>query len=249
MKSIAVIGYHHTGKTSIVVALLKALSAKGLRVATIKDIHSDKYRADTSGKNSALHIAAGSTQTFARGLYDSAMIYPKALSLLEILPLVNADFLIIEGMKDAAVPKIVCAANTAELDELLDDSAIAIAGVISDELKQYQGLDAFNAERDIESLCDLVLKKSFRTLPMADPECCSRCGSSCYQMAMDVVQGRRNRQECVMDSEQNLVLEVGGREISIVPFVQDILRDSILAVLKNLRDTDLSQEIRIQIKP
>ncbi len=249
MRAIAVVGYHHTGKTSMVVALVKALSVRGLKVATIKDIHSEKYRADTEGKNTALHIAAGSVQTFARGLYDSAMIYPRPLSLQEILPHIEADFLVVEGMKDAALPKIVCAANTAELDELIDDSTIALGGVISDELKQYAGLEIFNAQRDSERICQLVLDKSFRILPMALPECCSRCGSSCFQMAQDIVQGRRTRDECVLDSNPSITLEVAGQEVSIVPFVQDILQDTILAVLKNLKDTDISQEIKIHIRP
>ncbi|MCB5271743.1 MAG: molybdopterin-guanine dinucleotide biosynthesis protein B [Candidatus Cloacimonetes bacterium] len=249
MKAIAVIGYHHTGKTSMVVALVKALSARGLRVATIKDIHSEKYRADTEGKNTALHIAAGSVQTFARGLYDSAMIYPRPLSLQEILPHIEADFLIVEGMKDSALPKIVCAANTAELDELVDDSTIAIGGLISEDLKHYDGLDIFNAQRNAERICQLVLDKSFRILPMALPECCSRCGSSCYQMAQDIVQGRRSRDECVMDASQSITLEVAGQQVSIVPFVQDILQDTIMAVLGNLKDTDISKEIKIHIRP
>ncbi|MCD8479719.1 MAG: molybdopterin-guanine dinucleotide biosynthesis protein B [Candidatus Cloacimonetes bacterium] len=245
MKALGVIGFHHSGKTTLVVSLVKALTARGLRVATIKDIHNEQYRVDTQGKNTALHIAAGSVQTFARGLHDSAMIYPHPLSLKEIMPHLKADILIIEGMKDAAVPKIVCAKNSGDIDELLDDSVIAISGVISDELKQYQGLDAWSAEREIDELCQIVLSKSFKMLPQADPECCSRCGSTCYQMACDIVQGRRERSECVMDSGNGLILEAGGREIAIVPFVQDILRDTILGVLKNLRDTDISKEIRI----
>jgi len=249
MKALAVIGYHHTGKTSVVTALVESLTAKGLRVATIKDIHSEKYRADTQGKNSALHIAAGSVQTFARGLFDSAMIYPKPLSLEEILPKMDADFLIVEGMKDAALPKIVCAAQIAELDELIDDSTIACAGVISDAVRSHSKLRIYNAQRDIEELSSLVLDKVFEVLPMADPECCSRCGSTCKQMAMDIVQGRRRRDECVMDSQHSITLEVGGRQIAIVPFVQDILKDTILAVLKNLKDTDISKDIRIHIRP
>lgn len=249
MKAIAVVGYHRTGKTTMVVALVKALTARGLRVATIKDIHSEKYRVDTEGKNTALHIDAGSVQTFARGLYDSAMIYPRPLSLQEILPHIEADFLVVEGMKDAALPKVVCAANTAELDELLDDSAIAIGGLISEEMKHYRGLDIYNAERDSERICQLVMDKSFPILPMALPECCSRCGSTCVQMAQDIVQGRRTRDECVMDSSPSITLEVAGQEVSIVPFVQDILQDTILAVLKNLKDTDISKEIKIQIRP
>jgi molybdopterin-guanine dinucleotide biosynthesis adapter protein len=248
VKALGVIGYHHSGKTTLVVALVKALTARGLRVATIKDIHNEQYRVDTEGKNTALHIAAGSVQTFARGLHDSAMIYPTPLALNRILPHIDADFLIIEGMKDAAVPKIVCATNPQDLDELSDDTAIAISGVISDELSTYQALDVFSAERDIEKLVELLLAKCFKLLPMADPECCGRCGSTCYQMACDIVQGRRKRDECVLDSGNGLSLEVDGREVSIVPFVQDVLRDTILGVLKNLRDTDISKEIRIRFR-
>ncbi len=249
MKALGIIGYHHTGKTSIVVALVKALTARGFRVATIKDIHSEKFRADIEGKNSALHIAAGSVQTFARGIYDSAMIYPKPLSLNEILPHIDADYLIIEGMKEAAVPKIVCAASATELDELIDDTCMGIAGVISDDLQEYRGLKAFHHSRDIDALCTLIVDKGFKILPMAEPDCCSRCGSDCYHMAGDIVQGRRNRKDCVLDSQAGISLEVGGRPITIVPFVQDILKDTILAVLKNLKDTDISKEIKIQIKP
>ncbi|HQB97633.1 MAG TPA: molybdopterin-guanine dinucleotide biosynthesis protein MobB, partial [Candidatus Cloacimonadota bacterium] len=109
MKAIAVIGYHHTGKTTTVVNIVRRLSELGYRVATIKDIHSEKFRADTPGKNSALHIEAGSNQTVARGLYDTSLIFPRTLALNEIVPHLSADFLVIESMKDAPVPKIVCA--------------------------------------------------------------------------------------------------------------------------------------------
>lgn len=248
MNALGVVGYHHSGKTSIVTALIKALSERSLRLASIKDIHSEKYRADTPGKNSALHIEAGSLQTFARGLQDTALIFPTQLALGEMIPHLTADFLIIEGMKDAAVPKIVCAASTSELDELLDDSTIAIGGLISEQLQSYQGIRIFNFQRDIDDLVSQVLTKTFPILPMSDPECCSRCGSNCVQMAKDIVQGRRKREDCILDSQKRIVLEVAGKEISIVPFVQDILRDSILAILKNLKDTDTERDIHIHIK-
>ncbi len=36
----------------------------------------------------------------------------------------QADYLIIEGLQNAPVPKIVCAENTVQLDELIDDTCI-----------------------------------------------------------------------------------------------------------------------------
>ena len=68
MKAIGVVGYHHTGKTTLATLLISALSGKGFEVASIKDIHSEKYRADKEGSNSWKHAQAGANQVFARGL-------------------------------------------------------------------------------------------------------------------------------------------------------------------------------------
>ncbi len=247
MKAIAVIGYHHTGKTTTVVALVKALSAKGYKVATIKDIHSEKFRADTAGKNSALHVDAGSIQSIARGLHDSAVIYPRQLTLQEMLSRIEADFLIIEGMKDAPVPKIVCAADPNELKELVDDSSIAISGIIADSDYQDSSLPIFSSIRDADKLCSYVIERSFEVLPAADPECCSRCGSNCYDMCCEIVQGRKSRTDCVLDGHKRISLKVAGKELLIVPFVQDILKDTIMAVISNLRDVEAGKDIEIRI--
>lgn len=249
MKAISVIGYHHSGKTTTVVALVRALTARGYTVATIKDIHSDKYRADTPGKNSALHVEAGSIQTVARGQFDTALIYPRTLSLSEILTHIQADFLVIEGMKDAAVPKIVCAKEVSELDELVDDACIGISGIVISEGYSHPSIPVFKLPEATEQLCDAVLQKSFVILPNADPQCCTRCGASCLQMARDIVQGRRSRSDCVLDGKSSISLTVDGKEVQIVPFVQDILKDSILAITKNLRDIPDNKEIEIRIKP
>ena len=55
MKAIGVVGYHHTGKTTLATLLISAFSGKGFEVASIKDIHSEKYRADKEGSNSWKH--------------------------------------------------------------------------------------------------------------------------------------------------------------------------------------------------
>ncbi|MCB5262321.1 MAG: molybdopterin-guanine dinucleotide biosynthesis protein B [Candidatus Cloacimonetes bacterium] len=247
MKAIAVIGYHHTGKTTTVMSIVQALTAKGYKVATIKDIHSDKYRADTAGKNSALHVEAGSIQTVAKGLYDTAIIYPKPLPLNEILPHIVADYLIIEGMKDAPVPKLVCAESTDQLDELIDDTCIGICGLIANTPYTHPSLPVFRLPQGASALCERVLSTSFEILPASDPECCSRCGGTCYEMAAAIVQGRKSRSDCVLDGKNSLILKVGGKEVVIVPFVQDILRDNILAVLNNLRDIEPGKDIEIKL--
>lgn len=258
MKAIAIIGYHHTGKTTAAVALISALKQRGYKVCSIKDIHSEAYHADKEGSNSAKHAAAGSSAVFARGIYDSALILPGTQKpdgsytqpdLAEIISYLKADFLVIEGMKEAPVPKIVCAQSTEQLDELVDETSIGISGIIASELDSYHGLPVFCLEKHQDAFVDTVLKRSFEILPCSPPECCSACGKDCYQMACDIIQGRAKRSDCVQDNAKELVLKIGGDELVIVPFVQKLLRDSILSFIHNLKGVDKAGKIEISINP
>ncbi|MDD4222977.1 MAG: molybdopterin-guanine dinucleotide biosynthesis protein MobB [Candidatus Cloacimonetes bacterium] len=248
MKAIGIIGYHHTGKTTLAAALITALAQKGFQVASIKDIHNEDYCADKKGSNSWTHARAGASQVFARGLQDAALILNSPPDLPRMLSLVSAEWLIIEGLKDAAVPKIVCANDTSQADELVDDTAIALCGRISAQTGNYKGLPVFALEQQLPELIELSLDKAFEILPHSDPDCCSACGKSCYQMAGDIVQGRSQRSDCVLDHQNSLDLAIGGQPLTIVPFVQNLLRDIILAFAANLKGIDPSQDIDIKIR-
>lgn len=247
MKAISVIGYHHTGKTTTVVALIKALVARGFTVSSIKDIHSENFHADKSGSNSDKHAKAGSDAVFARGLYDTALIFPRKLNLTEMSSHLCSDFLIIEGIKQAPTPKIVCAETTDQLDELLDDTTVAISGMIANELREYKGIPVYCLQKDLDALLYLLIDKSFTLLPDVETECCGECGMSCYQMAGEIVQGRAKRSDCLLDNHSGLSLKIDGKEIQIVPFVQRIIRDSIKSMVNNLKDVDPDGRIEITI--
>ncbi len=248
MKAIAVIGYHHTGKTTLVTTLIRELAKMGYRVVSLKDIHSEAYRADTEGKNTNLHLQAGSKAVFAKGLYDSSLIFPDSLELRDVIPLLQADYLIIEGLKKAPVPKLVCAQSTEQLDELIDDTCFGISGLISDKLDSYKELPVYCLQKDLDNLMATVLAKSFEILPLSDPECCSACGKSCYQMASDIVQGKAQRSDCVLDGKAELQLSIDGKAIVIVPFVQKLLKDMVIAFVDNLRGIDPTGSIELKIK-
>jgi molybdopterin-guanine dinucleotide biosynthesis protein B len=247
MKAFAVIGYHHTGKTTVVTELIRSLSAKGYRVATIKDIHSEAYRADTEGKNSWKHIEAGAEMTFARGLYDSSLIFPKPMSLKEMTALLQCDYLIIEGMKDAPVPKVLCAENIEQLEELYDDTVIALSGKIASVVKNWQEPPIFDCRTEIEPLTKLVTDKVFELLPDSDPACCQVCGMTCYEMAGAILRGEKLRSDCQTDNPQQVKITLNGKPLTIVPFVQNLLRDMITAFLGNLKDAEPNADIKIEI--
>jgi molybdopterin-guanine dinucleotide biosynthesis protein B len=188
MKALGIIGYHHNGKTTLVTALVKALRDRGFTVSTIKDIHNQEYRADQAGTNTWKHAQAGAQSVFAQGLHDAALLFPEPLKLQDILKLQKTDYLIIEGMKDAAVPKIVCAESEEQLAELVDDTVIGISGIISNHSVSYKNLKVYCLSQDMDVLIQDVMAKSFTVLPHPDPECCSACGTDCYTLARDIVQ-------------------------------------------------------------
>ncbi|HNQ44727.1 MAG TPA: molybdopterin-guanine dinucleotide biosynthesis protein MobB, partial [Candidatus Cloacimonadota bacterium] len=171
------------------------------------------------------------------------------LELAEMLRFIEADFLIIEGMKDAPVPKLVCAETTAQLDELIDDTCIGVSGLIADTIPSYRSLKVYCLQKELNELVDHVLDRVFDVLPMADPECCSACGASCGQMAADIVQGRKIRQDCLLDAGRDVILQADGQEIVIVPFVQQLLRDTLRALTKNLKGVNPEAELTLTIKP
>lgn len=247
MKAITVIGYHHTGKTTAVTAIIRALCSKGYSVNSIKDIHSEAFRADDPSKNTGLHALAGSQRVFAKGIQDSALIFPKTPDLAEILPLMSCDYLIIEGMKTAALPKIVCAETEAQLDELIDDTCVGISGMIASKIKTYKGLPVFCLQTDMPALMEVVEQKSFAPLPDVDPKCCMECSFSCYDLAGRIVQGLAQRSDCVMDSKKLISLKVNGNEIAIVPFVQRLLADIIRSFVANLKGVDANGDIEIKL--
>lgn len=247
MKAFAVIGYHHTGKTTLVNGLIKSLVSRGYKVATIKDIHHEQYKADIAGKNSWQHIQSGSQLTFARGLYDTALIFPKPLTLREMVSFLSCDYLIIEGMKDAPVPKILCAESEVQLEELYDDTVIAVSGKIAEQGLNWQEPKLFNTEIDTESLTELIIAKVFEILPDNDSACCSECGMTCYEMAAAILSGEKKRSDCKTDGKTQINLSVDGKNIKLVPFVQNLFRDILLSFIGNLKDVNPQGNITIEI--
>jgi len=248
MIALGITGYHHTGKTTLATRIISLLREEGHRVASIKDIHNEDYRADKEGSNSWKHAQAGADQVFARGLHDAALILTAPPDIPRMLELIRADWLIIEGLKEAAVPKILCASDAAQAEELLDETVFALWGGISREYQSYKGLPVLPVDMPDAELLDLVRMKSFEILPHSDPECCGACGRDCYHMAADIVQGRAKRSDCVLDNQNSITLSVGGKPVTIVPFVQNILRDGILGMVDNLKGIDSTRDIEIRIK-
>ncbi len=130
-----IVGFQNSGKTTLVTKVIEVMSARGIRVGTIKH-HGhggfpDSYDTD---KDTAKHREAGATVTGVEGAgmlqlhaYDvEGWTLPKMLSFYNNLPL---DIILIEGFKRKAFPKVVLL-RTGE-DEVLLEQLENIQAVIS----------------------------------------------------------------------------------------------------------------------
>jgi len=248
MKVLSVAGYHHTGKTTLCVNIIKELRRRGYSVASIKDIHAENFTMEKEGSNSWKHWQASQNVVIARGLKETCQIWHQHLSLNEMLARLDADWVIVEGMKTAALPRIICAESASQLDELVNGMVFAISGKWADNHTEYNGLPVFSSQKGIPALVNLIEEKVFDVLPQAEPDCCGHCGLDCHRMVAAILAGTRTRDECVTDRHTGMQLQVNGKEITIVPFVQNIIRDTMLALIKNLKGVETGT-IKLTIHP
>lgn len=235
MKIFSVRGITQSGKTTTIERIIQELVRRGYTVASVKEIHYEKFEIDTPGSNTQRHRLAGSRLVSARGYKETDILFQEKLPISKLISFYNDeyDFLVMEGVSGGCVPEILTAHTTQELDEKWNPFVFAISGRISAEMEEYRGVPCIDATRDIERLVDLIERKTYRRLPLFPPECCAACGMTCRELAVAIIQGRAKREDCALDSAQ-VTLKVGGKEIPMVPFVQRILKNAVTGVVSEL---------------
>jgi molybdopterin-guanine dinucleotide biosynthesis protein B len=133
MRVIGLAGWSGAGKTTLVVALIPRLRARGLTVSTLKHAH-HAFDIDTPGKDSFLHREAGATEVLVASAARFALMHelrgapePRLAALLARLSPV--DLVLVEGYKRELHPKIEVhrAANEKPFLYPEDPSIVALA--------------------------------------------------------------------------------------------------------------------------
>lgn len=233
MKVLRINGYSDSGKTTVAENLIKELRVRGYTVGSVKEICCKSFSMDTEGTDTFRHAKAGSQIVTARGLFETDMLINERLSISDILSFYSHDFCILEGVEDINAPKIVTARTKADADEKIDDLTIALSGVIANDLKEYKGLPVINCVTGISTLTDIVVSKVPEKMPDFDSNCCGKCGADCRSMLAMILSGEKTRRDCIADNT-GLNLRIGGKPVPMVPFVQNILRNAVLGVVKEL---------------
>jgi len=243
MKVFGVCGIKQSGKTTTIEKLVAELCRRGYRVGSVKDIHFEGFAIDTPQSNTDRHRKAGAGLVTARGMHETDLLFPKQLSMEEILDFYEKDYdyVVIEGMAD--FPTIVAAHNEEDLVQKFNDFTFCVSGRIAANLTEFRGVPAVNALTDAEALTDLVEQKVYNRLPSFSSDCCTACGMTCEQFGKAVLHGKARRDGCV--AEKGVSLTVGGKHVSMVPFVQAVLKNAVLGVVSELKGYAPGEEIQI----
>ncbi len=141
MKVIGFAGFSGSGKTTLVEALIPILRLAGLRVSVIKHAH-HRFDIDHPGKDTFRHREAGAFEIVVASDIRLALLrefeQPTQLSVHQLIAELydGVDWVLVEGFKDADLPKIEVWRSTSQKPAryIHDDFVVAIATDSPDQL-------------------------------------------------------------------------------------------------------------------
>ena len=246
MQAIGIVGFSNSGKTTLVSRLSECMEARGLRVAIAKHTHHELDKPDT---DTALLMKPGRTliglSNTRDGGGEALMHWGKPCHLADMVPLLDADILLVEGGKTLGwLPRVLCLRSTPELmatfphiDVLHPELAVATYGenVLPD-------LPSFTVET-LDALVDLILERAF-LLPGLD---CGACGEAdCAGMTRRIVAGQATPEDCKAAGGE-LELTVNGHPVGLNPFVSNIISGALRGMIASLKGAG-SGEVRIRMR-
>ena len=227
--------------------IVKELKKRKYSVGTIKEIHYEDFAIDTKRTDTFRHKKAGAELVTARGYNETDILYPEKLAINKILKHYDHDFIVIEGVDKGNFPKIISAKTKKEIDERLDETVIAITGVIANSIDEYKGFPVINSLKNKKELIDLIEEKTFEKLPDFPEECCTACGYSCKKLSHKIIKGEAKRDDCVI-SNSEVTLFINEQKVEMVPFVQKILKNALNGVVSELEGYENNAKIRVEFE-
>lgn len=162
MRIIGLAGWSGSGKTTLITKLIPSLTARSLRVSTLKHAHHG-FDLDQPGKDSFMHRAAGATEVIVSSARRFAILHElrdePEWDLRDLVARMSAvDLVLVEGFKRDAFPKIEIhrAANGKPLIHPDDPYIVAIAAdtALPEAKVPVVDLD------DVEAVAELVQAKA-----------------------------------------------------------------------------------------
>jgi molybdopterin-guanine dinucleotide biosynthesis protein B len=214
------VGTKKTGKTATGLALTRELQSRGLKVAVVKHT---QHHFDKQGTDTDRYRELGAT-VIGVSADETMMNWPSQRFVPDLLPLADADVLVMEGGKELGwLPRVLCLNDPGHADGLQPELALATCGTAS--------LPGLPHATDMRALADLLLERGF-TLPGLD---CGACGmSGCAEMAGEIVARRKTPGDCVATGG-GLRITVNGSPLGINAFAEKFLKGGMIGMLTTLK--------------
>ncbi len=219
-RALALVGFKNSGKTTTTLALAKTLADRGHRVAVAKSSHHGMDKADT---DTARMLEVAGSVVFVSP-EETAILWPRFTYLPDIMPLLNADILLVEGGKTLGwLPRVLLLHDPEEAGALEPDLALGTYGDV-----QVSGLQHFDT---MDALADVALGRGF-VLPGLD---CGACGKAdCAELAEEIVAGRLTVEACLA-KRADVTVSVNGQPLATGPFVAKIMASTLRGMLSELK--------------
>ena len=214
MRIISIVGLKNTGKTSLTSKVIKELTNRDFKVASIKHSH-HQMEMDHEGTDTYKQMQYGSD--FVVGIggrtyfnINERLDLERILFLIKLIE--NPDFVVIEGFKAYPYAKI------ATCEEVEDEYTIKV--VNSFEITDEEVLD----------LVDLVEERSYDILDTLFVDDCGYNDASIIGQAF-----ASGKLDYNPDSQAEVNLAIDGINIGLNRFVSNYLKQTILGVLNPLK--------------
>ena len=222
MIAASLVGFTKSGKTTLTGLLARHLEERGLTVAIAKHTHHGLDKPDTD----TTRLMAPGRQVLGLGPDETLAFWGKPRHLADMLPLIEADVLLVEGGKSLGwLPRVLCLRAPEEAAALGAERALACFGSHG-----VPDLPLFD-ESTLPALADLILAKGC-TLPGLD---CGACGEAdCAGLMARIVRGEVQPEAC-RALPDCLSVRVNGHPVGLNPFTAGMLKGGIAGMLRALK--------------
>jgi molybdopterin-guanine dinucleotide biosynthesis protein B len=225
---VAVVGSSNSGKTTAVEALIKGLSKRGYTVASAKHIPDPEFTIDKEGKDTWRYAKAGASSVLSVAPEELTVIKKVDTTEYSLEQIVaetpdEVDIVILEGFKglveqDATIPKIVATKTDEEISEALERYKNILAFIGHiPDGKVDTEVPFIDALKEPQKLVDLVNSK-----------------------VAVLVERKRKR-------EEKITIRIDEKCLPLGDFVQDIVRNAVLAMVSSLKGVKIKGEEKVSI--
>ena len=225
---VAVVGNSNSGKTTAVEVLIKGLTEKGFKIGSAKHIPDPEFTIDTKGKDTWKHARAGADTVLSVGQNELAVIKKVDTTKLKLKQIVaefsdEIDIIVLEGFKrlvgeDSSIPKLVTINTMYDVKAAINGYKNILAFIgLAPDNKMEIKIPIIDVLKGPEKLVDLVNQK------------------------VEVLVERKRQRE------EKITIHVNYDLLPLGDFVQDILRNTVLAMVSSLKGVKIKGEEKVSI--